>query len=149
MKQNLHEVNALEWVKHFENRAMHSITFLLIETRKFPLEKRRNIVNHIKNGISEAHDHQNIPYAAHVLREDLIHDFWNELKDKPATEVKEKKSILDDFAVLAATNSPAFQPLIQNLIYDIVPEDMPEEERQQRQKWAKLMQKLARYDCCG
>lgn len=148
MENNLSNINALEWVTHFENRAMSAINFISITARNFPLERRRDIVKHIKDGSSEAAIHQNIPYAAKELRNDLIHDFWDDFKDGTPTQIQHYKNKIDDFSVVAATNSPTFQPYLKDLIYDIVPEDMPEDERKKRENWKNLMKEYAICDCC-
>ena len=145
MLPDLNKTNALEWASHFEKRSASSLSWLSTAAQKFPLEKRRQIVQHIKEGIEEADFHRDIMYGALQIRTYLTQDLWSDIKQTPI-QMQRVKQHIEDVALFAATHSPANQGILQDMFFDLVPEDVPESERQLRER---MIQMCAKDSCIG
>lgn len=144
MTDRLKKISASDWQNQFETRAFAARDWVVYAAKKMPLEYRREVVQHIKEGMEEATFHKDISYGASEIYHNLIHDFWGLLKNNPKRAKKAKQTI-GDFAMWAATQSPAHQSDIQNTLWNIVPEDIPEQERKKREMF---LQKLGQGSPC-
>lgn len=143
--KTLTDIDAFEWQKQFETRASNAKSWVVETAKMLPLQKRRQVVSHIKEGMEDASFHRDIAYGAKQIRNYLLQDLWHGIKKAAELNLVDKtKRQIDDFSLWTATQAPAHQPAIQELLWDIVPEDIPSEERRAR---ADAM-KVACHDTC-
>ena len=145
MSDKLKNTSSFDWQCQFETRAFNARDWVVIEAKKLPLQRRREIVRHIKEGMEEASFHKDIAYGASQIRYELIHDLWSGLKGT-SKQIQNAKQKIEDFSMWAATQAPAHQSAIQNALWDIVPEDIPEQEKKKHEAFFQMLGRA--HTCC-
>ena len=127
MKDPLKDTNAFDWQKQFEERAQSASDWLIAITKKVPLGQRRNIVKHIREGMEEASFHHDITYGATQIRDSIMFALWTYIPQIP-NQTTLARGKIEDFAIWAAIQSPAYKQRIQDTFNKIIPEDDSEKE---------------------
>ena len=123
MDERLEQINSVDLFAELDRRYLNACDYISQTAKSYPLERRRAIVQHIKDSMKRAETWTDIPSAARELRIQLIHDFWQDATTSADTQ--NNQALLTDFAVMAIANPPPHQKHLQQILQRIVPEDTP------------------------